>query len=326
MPGLQLMSWFPHSVTRLQSPLDRHVTPIPLKSRRRPPVLAPTLAKDNATPTGTMLMLDVYQGLEDVEPNTVKYVRVLESIPKAMHSVPQRLDVGIGSGWDPRAVLGTVPVEADGSALFHVPAEKPIFFQALDERFMEVRGMRSFTNLQPGERVTCVGCHESYGTAPPNHAVAALARPPAEITPPPWGAGPMDFARVVQPVLDRHCTACHDGSKGQQKSFDLTANHLVEATGADDHYPPAAADPYRVSASFANLLPYVNSTKLDGYDGGNLPIEPYQVGSHQSQLIELLDAGHYKTRLSATDHRAIVTWIDCNAPYLGGWDEYVYDP
>ena len=301
-------------------------SPIPLKARRRPHVLAPVLAEDDVAPAGTILMLDVYQGLEDVDRGTIKYVRVLESIPKPVHSTPQRLDVGIGSGWDPRAVLGTVAVEDDGSALFRVPAEKPIFFQALDERFMEVRRMRSFTNLQPGERVTCVGCHESYGTAPPNHAVAALAKPPAEIAPPPWGAGPMDFARVVQPVLDRRCTSCHDGGEGDRKSFDLTANHLVEATGADNHYPPAPADPYRVTASFANLLPHVSFTKLGGYDGGNLPIGPYQVGSHQSKLVELLDAGHYDTQLSPAEHRAIVTWIDCNAPYLGGWDEYVHNP
>jgi hypothetical protein len=136
----------------------------------------------------------------------------------------------------------------------------------------------------------------------------------------------MDFARVVQPVLERHCAGCHDGAEGERKSFDLSANHLVEAKGADDHYPPAPADPYRVTASFANLLPHVSFTRLDGYNGGNLPIAPYQVGSHQSKLVQLLDAGHYEVKLPPADRRAIVAWIDCNAPYLGGWDEYVHNP
>ena len=65
---------------------------------------------------------------------------------------------------------------------------------------------------------------------------------------------------------------------------------------------------------------------LGGYSGGNLPLAPYQIGSHQSKLIKLLDAGHYDTELSPADRRAIVTWIDCNAPYLGGRDEYVHNP
>ena len=193
----------------------------------------------------------------------------------------------------------------------------------LDENYMDVRRMRSFTNFQPGEQVTCVGCHESYGTAPPNRMVAALASEPVEIAPPPWGAGPMDFVDVVQPVLDQQCTSCHDGTEGIQKSFDLTAKNLVEPTGADNHYPPAPSDPYRVTASFANLLPFVSFTKLSGYEGGNLPIGPYEVGSHRSKLVELLDAGHYDVKLSPNQRRAVVAWIDCNAPYLGGWERYV---
>jgi hypothetical protein len=304
-------------------------SPIPLRPRKRPPVLAPMVApvvnqtEQEPAESATVLMLDVYQGLDGVEPGTIKYLRVLETLPKAVHSVPQRLDLGIGSGWDPRAILGTVPVERDGSVRFRVPAGKTIFFEVLDENYMDVRRMRSFTNFRPGEEVTCVGCHESYGTAPPNRTVAALAAAPREITPPPWGAGPMDFAAVVQPVLDRRCTHCHDGTEGEAKSFDLTANNLIEPAGADDHYPPAASDPYRVTASFANLLPSVSFTKLTGYEGGNLPLGPYQVGSHRSRLVKLLDAGHYDVKLSPDQRRAIVAWIDCNAPFLGGWEDYV---
>jgi hypothetical protein len=272
-----------------------------------------------------MLMLDVYQGLEGVKRGTIKYLRVLESIPKTEHSIPQRLDVGIGSGWDPRKVLGTVRVEDDGSARFAVPAGTPVFFEALDADYMDVRRMRSFTSLQPGEQVACVGCHESYGSAPPNRAVAALEKPPQTITPPPWGEIPMDFSKVVQPVLDRHCVACHDGSDGTRKSFDLSGRQLVEAVGADNQSPgpPWPNTPHRVTASFVHLLDYVDFTRLGGYEGGNLPLPPYAVGSHRSRLIKVLDAGHYDVRLTPADRRALVAWIDCNAPYLGGWDDYL---
>ncbi|NQU23185.1 MAG: hypothetical protein HQ567_18050, partial [Candidatus Nealsonbacteria bacterium] len=220
-------------------------------------------------------------------------------------------------------ILGTVPVADDGSACFELPAGVPVFFEALDENYMDVRRMRSYMNVQPGERVTCVGCHESYTTAPPNRRVAALGQPPVKITPPPWGPIAMDFRRVVQPVLKRHCVQCHDGGQDKQHSFDLTASVTVPGTGADNHFPPAPRDPYRVTASYANLLKYVDYTRLTGYGGGNLPLAPYAVGSHRSKLVKILDAGHYDVELLPAERRAIVAWIDCNAPYLGDWDDYL---
>jgi len=298
-------------------------SPIPLKTRSKPPVLLQTVDADGPRDAGTLLMADVYRGLEGVSRGTVKYLRVLKTLPKIQHSTPQRLDIGIGSGWDPRLVLGTVLVEEDGSAHFQVPANTPIFFEALDKDYMDVRRMRSYLTVQPGETVGCVGCHESYSAAPTNVKLMALERPPQEITPPPWGAIPMAFSDVVQPVLDRHCVRCHDGTTGEDKSFDLTANDFVPPKGADNHYPPAPSDPYRVTSSFVNLLPHVDFIRLSGYGGGNLPLEPYAVGSHRSKLVETLDSGHYDVQLDVDSRRAIVTWIDCNAPFLGGWDDYV---
>ena len=71
-----------------------------------------------------------------------------------------------GLSWTPVEVLGTVPVEADGSAHFRVPVDTPVYFQLLDENYMELRRMRSFISFQPGEQRGCVGCHESKAVAP----------------------------------------------------------------------------------------------------------------------------------------------------------------
>ena len=46
-----------------------------------------------------------------------------------------------------KCVLGIVPVSEDGSAYFQVPAEKSIYFQVLDENYMELQRMRTFVNL-----------------------------------------------------------------------------------------------------------------------------------------------------------------------------------
>ncbi|MGI6390263.1 MAG: hypothetical protein ACOX7Q_08725 [Kiritimatiellia bacterium] len=52
--------------------------------------------------------------------------------------------------------LGTVPVEADGSAYFEAPANMPLYFQALDAKGRAVQTMRSAVYLQPGEHESCV--------------------------------------------------------------------------------------------------------------------------------------------------------------------------
>ncbi|MCL4177486.1 MAG: hypothetical protein KJ072_07035 [Verrucomicrobia bacterium] len=61
--------------------------------------------------------------------------------------------------------LGTVPVAADGSAYFAVPAERFVYFQLLDANRMLLQSMRSGTPAQPGEMTGCVGCHENRRTA-----------------------------------------------------------------------------------------------------------------------------------------------------------------
>ena len=59
-----------------------------------------------------------------------------------------------------------MPVEADGSARFVVPAHRPILFQALDQDGFAYQTMRSTTSVQAGERTACVGCHEHRMSAP----------------------------------------------------------------------------------------------------------------------------------------------------------------
>ena len=74
-----------------------------------------------------------------------------------------------------KCVLGTVPVEEDGSAYFRVPAGVILFFQALDARGVAVQTMRSATHVQPGQTLSCIGCHEHRQQAPPAKAGAGHA-------------------------------------------------------------------------------------------------------------------------------------------------------
>ena len=327
--GLYLMDRFGNKELIYRDAKLSCYSPIPLKRRTRPPAL-PNRVEPTAPPTGTVMMADVYQGLPGVKRGEVKYLRVLQTMPKIKRTDPQRVDIGLACGWDVRKVLGTVPVEADGSAVFRVPAGPQIFFEALDADFTEIRRMRSFLNVQPGEVASCVGCHESSSQSPANRRLAALAAPPAEITPPPWGAIGMDFRTVVQPVLTKHCVRCHDGSGEKDKAFDLRGTRMLPAPttpgNRDASRQLGKGTQHAVSDAFLNLVKYVNYVRVGNYNGGNLPLGVRATGSGVSKLTAHLRKGHNDVKLSRDEWRAICAWIDCNAPFYGDWEIEVVAP
>ncbi|HSV73551.1 MAG TPA: discoidin domain-containing protein, partial [Chthonomonadales bacterium] len=185
--------------------------PVPLRPRQRPPVLSPRFTMEGGR-EGVFVMQDVYAGLTGVERGTVKAIRVLQVLPKTTPGM-DRPPIGLPSGAPGVQVLGTVPVEADGSAAFRVPSRVQVAFQALDRRNMAVQVMRSGTYLQPGERASCVGCHEPRALSPGARRPLAKTRPPSTLRPGPDGSRPFSYPLLVQPVLDRRCVGCHAGPR-----------------------------------------------------------------------------------------------------------------
>jgi len=300
-------------------------SPMPLRTRKRPRVIPDMVKGVEPNTPGTFIVTDIYQGLDGVKRGDVSYLRVLESEAKTTRTTPQRCDIGLNSGWDIRAVLGTVPVEADGSAHFIAPPGKLLFFEALDKDYLEIRRMRNYVNIMPGEVNSCVGCHEPYGTAPmpaAGRALLAMKRPPSKITPPPWGTEGFSFQRNVQPILNKHCIRCHTGEKESDKPYDLRGKRWVQApVGYDrDHAPHRQ---HMVSDSFMNLLKYVSYVRVGSYQGPKLPLAPYATGSHESKLMHLLKKGHNEVKLDLSEWRTLAAWIDCNAPFYGSGAEIV---
>jgi len=197
--------------------------PIPLVARPVP--RAHPDAVDYGKSTGVFYAQDIYAGpgLAGVPRGTVKKLRVVKleyraagigmnksSGPAggALSSTPPSIDNG---SWDVKAVLGDAVVREDGSACFTVPARTPVYFQAIDQSGRAVQTMRSWSTLQPGERYSCVGCHEHKNASPPGGLITeALKAGPQELEPfygPPRG---FSFRKEIQPVLDRHCIRCHN--------------------------------------------------------------------------------------------------------------------
>ena len=303
--GLYLLDRWNNRDLVYRDPATSCFEAFPVKPRPVPPALAPTQMVETDD-MATVCVLDVYQGLGGVERGAVKYLRVLEEVPKPVSAECSAIwlqypIISNGMHLAVKRLLGTVPVEPDGSVQFRAPANKPLYFAALDADRMEVQRMRALTEFRPGERVTCIGCHEPRDTAPANGTRLAFQREPSEIEPPAGGVRAPDFAYDVQPILDRRCSQCHTGGQ-PAGGLDLSP----EPTNLFNVAYESLAQPRYVSFVFAN-------------DSSTLPLRPPgYYGSHASKLIEALRTTHAdRVRLSPDEFERLVTWIDCNAPYYG---------
>ena len=106
----------------------------------------------------------------------IRSVRVLGGKPSTLRSTNfEAVHAGLEA-----IELGTVPLSPDGSFFVEVPADTPIAFQMLDGEGRPQLNEMSWIFVRPGETRSCIGCHESRGTAPPSvgkGAQAAMARP-----------------------------------------------------------------------------------------------------------------------------------------------------
>ena len=284
--------------------------PIPLRPRPRPPVIAPGWQDSGEAPAmARVAIMNVYEcdfpwpeGLEAAA------LRVVQLFPKATPA-SDRPRIGVGAQSLARGVLGTVPIEADGSAYFEMPARIPVYFQVLDKDGAMIQNMRSDTYAQPGSTLSCLGCHEPKRKAGPTamrRMPLALGRAPSAIVPEFAEASPLSFSRLVQPVLDRHCLRCHDGSKGK---VDLRGDQF-------------AGNGW--SRAFHSLRPYAWARH-----GGNGAIKQNrgsrsiagESGARGSKLYPLLRKGHKNVSLAPDELRRIVLWLDCNSNFYGAYHD-----
>ena len=127
----------------------------------------------------TVFIQDIYEGegLERHSPGTVKSLRLHAYEYAYVKTTSDHNWHGIQSGWDIKRMLGTVPVEEDGSAIFKIPANTPISIQPLDKDGVAIQWMRSWLTGQPGEVVSCIGCHEDQNQIPIPKRVMASQKP-----------------------------------------------------------------------------------------------------------------------------------------------------
>ncbi len=327
--GIYLVDTFDNFTLLYESNENACFEPIPLQLRPQPPLL--TDKTDVTKQTATVYIADIYAGggLQGVPRGTVKALRI-GTYNFAFQNMGGLYGVvGSDGPWDVRRTVGTVPVNADGSAKFTVPANIPLMFQPLDERGAAIQLMRSWSTAMPGEVVQCTGCHEKQNTtAPVAQNTIALSQPADEITP--W-RGPMrgfSFAREVQPILDHYCIACHDGTNEAIPDFrgDVKVSDWSSVMPGNGGYAGHAG---KFTVGYVNLAKYV---RRPGIESDYHMLEPMEFHVGTTQLFQTLHIHtddlkntdgntdtHYGVLLDPESIDRLTVWMDFNAPFHGSW-------
>jgi len=295
----------------------------PILLARRPEPIALPEREDPAEIEGTFYVSDVYRGvgMAAVPRGSLRRLRVIEAPAKtAWTHTAWGVDAtqAPAMNWNltnNKRVLGTVPIEADGSVYFTAPADTFLYFQVLDEHGRMVQSMRSGTLIRPGEAVGCAGCHEPRQTAAPAQGQPlALRRPPSRLDG--WYGPPRDFNYLseVQPVFDRKCVECHGGGDELGGGLDLSGDLGIVFNTS--YVALRSASPVRwTPADPAAPKPLVKAVD----DGPPQVLPAYAWGSTASHLVDVILEGHEGVELTPEELDRVVTWIDLNAPYYGSY-------
>jgi hypothetical protein len=310
---------------------------LPLRPRPRPPVIADRVAwpmrNERLDPKpGVIYSGDVYQGAPPELRGKAKYLRGFHIDPKTYTYWYKRPYISTGpvvsavQSEGVKRILGTVPLEPDGSVAFIAPPGKALHFQLLDADQRALHTMRSFVGVMPGERRGCLGCHESHSRTPVVRSQAmALVKEPRAIAPPPWADDTVSYARYVQPVLDKYCVKCHAGEGPGQAAPNLTFRPGPEVFS--EPYltligRPSWGAPYQAPKDPPPGFGIADMIMVEGYHtvdpAAYLTPRPMTKLSYKSRLVELCASGkHYDVRVDPVNLQRIIVWVDAMCPYRG---------
>ncbi len=337
-----------------EDPTVASFSPIPIKPRERPPML-PAMRSENDSEPGTIFLQNAYLTRNDphkkIKPGDIKALRI-NALGVQPHAI-RRGSTPYVSVEIPKKVLGTVPVNPDGSACFNVPSKTPIQLQALDKDGRAILTEKTFWYLQPGENRSCVGCHEEVGTSPDMKTMAGLMKNgPAKMQPAagPQYEGGLAFAKTVQPVLDRYCISCH-GLDKKAGNVNLLYETFDPSTIKEEQFPAWAisekaswmkhGSPREQFIRNAKTYPssYMEMTLRGDFSVGmkaymteeirNISEAYEPTYSRSSKVAEMILKNHGKVNMDHDSKMRIIEWMDLNAPMNGdifsGWGNRAED-
>ncbi|MEI6645724.1 MAG: SUMF1/EgtB/PvdO family nonheme iron enzyme [bacterium] len=311
-----------------------YMTPVPLRVRPVPPVIPSAL--NPAQPDGVIYLADIYrgEGLRGYPRGSIKALRI-GTHHYRYYGNGATYSCSFEGGWDIKRILGTVPVNPDGTAFFRVPANTPIFVQPLDAEGKAQQQMRSWYTAMPGETAACVGCHEPQNSVPSPQVNRAVKGKPSEIAPWNGAARGISFEHDIQPILNQRCVGCHNDTP-----YAVNGKHIPLEDFRDKRIRPPEQklipnkcswwgwlgpankhlqkQPDCFSPSYMRFQKYVRRA---GYEADLHMLQPAEFDADTSVLVQMLKKGHQGVTLTSLEWEAIYTWIDFNVPYCGTWRE-----
>lgn len=313
--GIYLVDCFGNKILLYQDEKYACLDPIPLRSREKPtqiPVQTTQAKADKTgedTGKGNVIVLNVYDSeIPFPDETKITSLRIVQVFPKTTR-IADDPDIGIGDQSLARGVIGTVPVEQDGSANFTVPTGIPIYFQALDSLGRAVQTMRSVTYLHEGETLTCIGCHDQKQKAPSLTRASNLAirRKPSTPQVETENLTPILFPNLLQPVIDKKCLNCHNNNKNAPS---LKGDRFIE-NGWSESYQTLAPLGWAMSGGNGALYSRNNSLSYS---------VPGEIGALKSNLYKLLSEGHHDVELTKKEMQKFIIWLDCNSVFYGSYE------
>ena len=291
---------------------------------------------DYTKDTGTYYVHDVYAGfgLKGIPRGEAKTLRVVEIDYRAA-PVGEKTNGGPGGGsmnstpvsignatWDVKRILGDAEIHEDGSVRVDVPAMVSQYHQVLNGKGQVIQTTRTWDTIRPGEQKSCMGCHvkEDANFYPYEEKdTIAWTREPQKLKPFYGESRGFSFIKEIQPILDRNCIDCHDGSQDEcidlrgiavdganknKRKWTRSYLNLTEAE-RDDRGSYFKRKPEEGIVSWINMM------------SRPAEIPPYFAGSAKSYLVKMLEDGHYDVQLAEEDLHKIYAWIDLLVPFSG---------
>jgi len=331
--------------------------PMPLRPRPVPPVPVSPVNKELAERNEAVCMVaDVYHGLEGVSRGSVRHIRILEQIPRpwaaqckgnADEYDQQHIVISKDTHLALKVQRGVVPVEADGSAHFVVPADANIILQVLDGDYLALQTERTFVNYRPGEIRACIGCHEtpesamrqnglSYGTE--KGKPSAFSRAPSRPLPQPGevcAQRTLHYPTDVQPIFDRLCVSCHGNGESLAGNLDLRGTPTRKFCVSYESLVPERRQGFRDRGLLGHVIGenHPKTGNVEYLPAGSLGARTSVLAAMfsrgrialtdatQRARADNLSAKHHAVaaRLTSAEFLRLANWIDTNCQYYGSY-------
>ncbi|MDR2862945.1 MAG: hypothetical protein LBV54_03595 [Puniceicoccales bacterium] len=311
----------------------------PVRKRPVPPVQPdlvtwPTYETRSNPAHGKIYSNNVYEGADPALKDKAKFLRIWSIEHKTYtywfkrNYVSSGPEISAVQSEGVKKIIGTVPIEADGSVNFNAPPGIALHFQLLDENQRALQTMKSFTGVQPGEVRGCFGCHESHMLKPVAERTGkALLRKASEITPVPWNDITVGYERYVQPALDKYCGSCHQNPENiAYKAFNATLRPGF--LGFKEPYMTLLGHPTWGSAyknragMFGGGYGWADTILIEAYS--TLDPKAYSTYpamtklSYKSRLVERMASGkHHGVKVDPVNLLRVIHWVDAMGPYNG---------